>query len=96
MARRYEFFAETTGNTWVCFDMKVSHPDTSCGFRITKYPFREASRRNDTVREGWAEREGICGYDPCFPGSVRPYSPVRRKDIPQDVLSRLEFPKESK
>ncbi len=95
MARRYEFFQESTGRDWICFDMKLGREEKKFWYTAIVYAYREANSRNDIIRAGYKERDGICGFDPCFPGSVRPYSPVRRKDIPADVLSRLEFPKEA-
>jgi hypothetical protein len=95
MARRYEFFQESTGRDWICFDMKLGREEKKFWHTAIVYPYREANSRNDVIRADYKERDGICGFDPCFPGSVRPYSPVRRKDIPKDVLSRLEFPKKA-
>ncbi len=98
MTRRFEFF-EGQGSlwgTWICFDMKHGQLTHRWGMDRWVFPCREvSSRKPEDIRVGYIERDGICDYDPVFPGSVRPYSPVRRKDIPKDVLARLEFPKES-
>jgi len=96
MARRYEFFASAASREWLCFDVKTAKSAIRYGYTIFLFPCRIAHEKSPEIVEGWYERAGVCDYDPCFNGSVRPYSPVRRKDIPQDVLSRLEFPKESK
>jgi len=99
MSKRFDHHIGAMGNEWVCWDIAHGKPvKTQYWGTIISVPYRAVTRCRDNslaLQEGQRERDGFCDHDPCFPDSVRPYSPVRRKDIPKDVLARLEFPKET-